>query len=304
MDDPLERLRKANPIPRSECLPIDRVWEKIDGAGVGARPVVRRARRRKAALRGRVGDWIALFLAVAVSLSVVAVVVLSAGSPARTVPASKAVVTVCGSSALGGGSGQQVHIAGPPDPLILKEVAVLRQPAGGHDESLAACQASVMLPSDPQYVMRADPAYVRYAGPGVLGGQVFVYALPGVPRAIAYKGMPSDSTLAHIETQPSVCLLTLGGPPASLGGCTNLQALQSAIAGFGAAQIPGTSTSTMGGVVRDGITAVAVYDHDKRIMTVPVHNNVVQFIVDHNAPAAVYLKLVYLAANGRPAGAQ
>ena len=308
MDDLLESLRAANPVPRSECLPIERIWEKLDRASV--RPERRGPRRAKLARPGRITEWITATVAVAVSLSVVAVVLLSAGSHTRAKPTTHPTATACGSPALPAPVLQpEAHAlpVGPPDPRILKDVAVLRNPPVANDETPAACVArrtavGMPLPQDPTYFVRADPAYVRYAARGVLGGQVFVYALPGVATALAYKGMPANSALAEAETQPSVCLLTIGGPAASPGGCTNLKALQSPHRAFDAAQIPGTSASVMSGIVRDGIKDVVVYDRGKVIQTVPVQNNVVQFIVNHNAPAAVYMRVVLLKANGRPLG--
>jgi hypothetical protein len=308
MDELLESLRAANPVPRSECMPIERIWERLDQAGV--RTDTRGPGRARFAGRGRITEWIAVSVAVAVSLSIVAVVLLSAASRTRAKPTTRPAAAACGSSAIPAPvlqSDAHARSAGPPDPRILKDVAVLRNPPGANDKTAVACEAQRTamgrpLPQDPTYVVRADPAYVRYAARGVFGGQVFVYALPGVARARAYKGMPANSALAEAETQPSVCLLTVGGPAGSPAGCTNLKALQSPRGAFDAAQIPGTSMSVMSGIVRDGITAVVVYDHGKVIQTAPVENNVVQFVVNHNAPADVYLRVVLLTANGRPLG--
>ncbi len=50
--------------------------------------------------------------------------------------------------------------------------------------------------------------------------------------------------------------------------------------------------------MRDGITTVDVYDRARRVLTVRARNNAVYFHVNHSAPAAVYMRLVFKDRNG------
>jgi hypothetical protein len=173
MHDLLERSREANPVPWSERLPVDRVWRNLK-APSRDEPRANHADRNPLLMvasgldrsRSR-GRGVAFGLGGRCGFG---------RKPGSVGARERSTATACTSSAHPIGSGPQIRPAGPPDPRILKEVAVLRQPASAHDRTIAAWQTSVLPPTDQRYVMRADPAYVRYAGRGVLVGQVFAYA--------------------------------------------------------------------------------------------------------------------------------
>ena len=288
MDDLIEELRNANPEPRPDPLPIGPIWDRLS-------PVKRR-RRRRVGPRHRSLEQVlsgaAVALVIGVSVVIMVFVGLSVRGRTTTRPnsASRGSTHTC---SLVTYAAELPAVRG-----VLNSVQLLRSPTTAQDQSAAACQAlaeikinPIEVATDPGY--KLQPADLRYVGLGILGGKVFMYALPGAPHAIAYHGVPADSGLARSEVQPSVCLITVNAsqPASAPGGCTNLESLRAGPRGFGAAQIEGTARSVLSGVVRDGVIAVRVYDRAKLIKTVPVEHNVMQFIVDYNAPAAVYLRI-------------
>jgi hypothetical protein len=310
MDDLIEQLRDANPQPQPAAMPIELIWEALERSEKGHRRGRSLSIRREAL--GRAIGWVPVICGAGVAVVIVVIVGLSIRGHHRLVTGSRTPPVKGSHSPPGRCSpssqpaegplpvlpGQRIHTAGRPGSGILDEIQLLREPISAQDETAAACAArtdalNYPLPPDSRYRLRADPAYVRYVGPGVLGGRVFMYPLPGIPPRIAHRGMPSGSRFAHAETEPAVCLITIGGNPgANPSGCARLRQIKAGAAELQAAQIRGTSMSTLAAIVRDGITAVRVYDGAKLIKTVSVHHNVVQFIVGHNAPAAAHLRLL------------
>jgi hypothetical protein len=280
MDELMEQLREANPEPRPDPIPIGFVWDKLERRDSRRR---RRPRLRSVPV-GQVASWLPGVFTVGLSALVAGVVVVAVRSHPKLGTGSRGSTAGCLVTA----PLREASQVG----AVLSRVQLLRRPVTSEDISAAACTARAQIllnpapvPTDPGY--KLAPVEMRYVGPGVLGGKVFMYLLPGAPRAVAYRGVPAHSGLAKSETEPSVCLITVGGTPAANpGGCTNLSALETGSGANQAAQIPGTATSVLSGVVRDGITAVRVYDRGKLVNTVRVQHNVVQFIIDHNASAA------------------
>jgi len=96
-----------------------------------------------------------------------------------------------------------------PDPRLLAALGVLRGPWSPADAAPArACKAGTQLFPD----SRIDVRYVRYVGPGVRGGSVFLvpgtWTLPRLP-----KGAPV-SVLARLNHEPLACLITIGAKSA------------------------------------------------------------------------------------------
>jgi hypothetical protein len=287
MDDLIDQLRDANPEPRPDALPIDPMWDRL--ARLNRSPGNRRLGPR--ILLSQVFGAFQVIFAIGITIVVVVFIGLSARGHTPTPSTSGGAATVC---LLTPEPGAVAAVKS-----VLSDVQLLRQPVAAQDQTAAACTALAaikmtpgLIPTDPAY--KATPVDLRYVGPGILGGIVFMYALPGVPHAVAYRGVPADSSLARSEVQPSVCLITVHERQAVSSipsGCTTLKALHAGPGVFGDAQIEGTATSVLAGVIRDGITALRVYDRGKLIKTVPVEHNIVQFIVDHNAAAAAHLRI-------------
>jgi hypothetical protein len=289
MADLIDQLRDANPEPHPKPLPVGPMWDKLAAAD---RNPGRHDRLERISF-GQVMSAVSVVVVLGLTIFVAVFVGLSARAHTR-LPQRSGSSQVLQGCVLAPQRGELVAVK-----AILKDVQLLRRPAAPQDRTAAACAADAeaeMTSGSAQGIEHpgrgAHPVDLRYVGPGVLGGQVFMYALPGVPQAIGDRGASAASPFARSEAQPSVCLITVGGGRAgSPSGCTNLQSLQAGPQGFGAAQVPGTATSVLAGVVRDGITAIRVYDRGRLIKTEAVINNAVQFIVDHNAPAAVYLRI-------------
>ncbi len=287
MDDLLDRLASVNPVPECEPLPIDAIWER--SSRKRARP-----------------NLVLLPIAAAVPVLVAVLVVVLVAAHHRVAIVSAPTRTACDLTQPSGPGGPAARIVRISDPGIAALIAELRRPAGPQDSGPAACMAKriavqAMLPQNPRYAIGADPSSVRDAGPGLLGGEVFLYLQAATPRSVAYHGMPANSGLAHSETQPKACLVTVDAAPQASGQvCDPVFLLTHPPQGLSASQLPNSNQSIMFGIVPDGIAAVAVSDHGRRVMTVPVRNNVVQFIVNHSPPAAVYMKITYLNADGRP----
>lgn len=199
-----------------------------------------------------------------------------------------------------------VVTAAPPDQRLLRLLAVFRRPPQAADRTAAARCASLSS--------GVPLRYVRYVGRGLLGGEIF--AVPHPHSTFVEPGIPASSPVGRLLAEPAVCLETVGAPPISgqIGGCTPLSQIRHP-AGFGAGEIfPGIGGpqafaragvppdlrhgSLLGGVVRDGITTVDVYDRARRVLTVRARNNAVYFHVNHSAPAAVYMRLVFKDRNG------
>jgi hypothetical protein len=282
MDDLLERLRAENPVPDCGALEIEAVWSKL-----GRRP----PRRSPHVL--------AILFAVSVPVAVVVAVLLAVGAhraPSRAGGVAAHPRSRCMSA--------RRNVA---DPRLVALLAVLRRPPGPAELTPTACGIAERA-IDPRLVPSLGntagpkPTAVRYVGRALLGGSVYIYTLPGLPRSLAFRGLPSNSSLGQTATRAAACLLIVGGAPnGDLNACVSPAALEHP-GGFEASQIYPSQTprSFMAGIVRDGIAAVAVYDRGRRTMVVPVHDNVVQLIVPHSAPAAVYMHLVFLGADGLP----
>lgn len=175
MDDLVAELAAENPVRTCDAPPIDALWRKLDA------PAPARS-RSIAPVR-----WLALATGAVVIPALIVVVVLTAAHSDRR-GAVRPAAPSCRLSSTGFGS--PVHQAGVPSAQILSLIAVLRRPPGPRDRTHAACLAAraavgSTFPGNDSYFVRADPGYVRYAGPGPFGGQMFVYALPGLPRGLA-----------------------------------------------------------------------------------------------------------------------
>lgn len=300
MDDLIAELAAENPVPTCEAPPIDALWRKLDAPAPARSRIIAPVR------------WLALAAGAVVIPALIVVVALTAahsdhrGGVRPAAPSCRLSSIVFGSP---------VHQAGVPSAQLLSLIAVLRRPPGPRDRTHAACLAaraavSSPFPGNDSYFVRADPGYVRYAGPGPFGGQMFVYALPGLPRGVAertgrymYPGMPgSERVEARELMQPTVCLRTVGPRgPGSSGpyGCFTLSKLRAPAPVFGAAdgldvEPRGVAGSLVAGVVPDGPLAIDVYRGHRRVGTAQVHNNVVVFHSKLGAPAAAHLRLVYV----------
>lgn len=192
--------------------------------------------------------------------------------------------------------------AGPrPDRRLVALLAVFRRPPNAADRSPGALKAAAATHS--------DPMYVRYVGRGLLGGRVFLYPVSDIRD-------PSHTQRQGGE-DPGVCLITVGGLPVAgqIGGCTSLRDIRKPTIHWSAGEIlPGPQGSQvfdragippglrhgslLGGVVRDGIATVDVYDRDRVTLVVHVHHNAAYFHVNHSAPAAAYMRLVFKDAHG------
>jgi hypothetical protein len=192
-----------------------------------------------------------------------------------------------------------------PDRRLVSLLAVFRRPPDAADRSPSALKAAAAT--------HTDPRYIRYVGPGLLGGKIFLYPVRDVRDALL-----GNSGRPRGREDPGVCLTTAGALPVAgqIGGCTSLRDLTEPTSHWGAGEIlPGPQGeqvfdnagvppqlrhgSLLGGVVRDGITTIDVYDRDHVALVVHVHNNAAYFHVNHSAPAAVYMRLVFKDADGR-----
>ncbi len=304
MDDLIAELAEENPVRTCEAPPIDALWRKLDAPAPARSRFIAPVR------------WLALATGAVVIPALIVVVALTAahsdrrGAVRPAAPSCRLSSTVFGSPA---------HQAGVPSAQILSLIAVLRRPPGPQDRTHAACLAaraavSSTFPGNDSYFVRADPGYVRYAGPGPFGGQMFVYALPGLPRGLAeqtgrymYPGLPaSERRQARELMQPTVCLQTINPHtvPAGLGGsgpsgCFTLSKLRAPAPVFGAAdgsnvEPRDVTGSLVAGVVPDGPNAIEVYRGHRRVGTAQVHNNVAVFHSKLGAGAAAHLRLVYV----------
>jgi hypothetical protein len=187
-----------------------------------------------------------------------------------------------------------------PDRRLVLLLAVFRRPPDAADRSPGALKAAAAT--------HTDPRYVRYVGRGLLGGRIFLYPVSDI----------RDPANTHRGGEdPGVCLITVSGLPVAgqIGGCMSLRDIRKPTSHWGAGEIfPGPQGSQvfdkagiplrlrhgslLGGVVRDGIATVDVYDRDRVALVVHVDNNAAYFHVNHSAPAAVYMRLVFKDAHG------
>jgi hypothetical protein len=305
MDDLIAELAAENPLLTCEAPPINALWRKLDAQAQDRS-------RTLAPVR-----WLALATGAVVIPALIAVVVLTGAHGDRLGAASRPAGSWCRLSSTVFGS--SVHQAGVPSAQILSLIAVLRRPPGPRDRTRAACLAaraavSSPFPGNDTYFVRANPRYVRYVGPGPFGGQMFVYALPGLPRGVAertgrymYAGRPgSERVEARELMQPTVCLKTVFSGTGAHGlvgsgpnGCFTLSRLHAPAPMFGTAdgldqEPPNVTGSLVAGVVPDGPDAIDVYRGHRRVGTARVHNNVAVFHSELGAPAAAHLRLVYV----------
>jgi hypothetical protein len=305
MDDLIAELAAENPLPTCKAPPIDALWRKLD---VQAQEPL----RTFAPVR-----WLAVATgAVVIPVLVAAVVLSSAHRNPQRAPAHPA-ASSCRLSSTAFRS--PVHQAGVPSAQILSLIAVLRRPPGPRDRTQVACVAaraavSSPFPGNDTYFVRADPRYVRYAGPGLFGGQMFLYALPGFPRRLAertsrymYSGMPRSARAEARELmQPTVCLKTIfaftgahGHGGSGPSGCFTLSKLRAPTPAFGAAdglnvEPSNVTGSLVAGVVPDGPNAIDVYRGHSLVGTAEVRDNVAVFHSKLGAAAAAHLRLVYV----------
>lgn len=128
----------------------------------------------------------------------------------------------------------------------------------------------------------------------------------------------SPLSLNRVRNEPAVCLITVGGLEVAgqIEGCTPLRDIRKPTDTWDAGEIllgPGGQQafetagipqklrhgSLLGGVLKDGIATIEVYDRNRLAFTVPVHHNAAYFHVNHTASAAVNLRLVFKDAQGR-----
>lgn len=107
-----------------------------------------------------------------------------------------------------------------PDPRLVARLAVLRGPWTAADEAPAAkCQGF-----DGFLGQTIDIRYVRYVGPGLEGGQVFL--VPGTVRQPPLPPLPRPARLRFGSLSPDVCLITVGGRGPSNPRCTPLTLIE------------------------------------------------------------------------------
>jgi hypothetical protein len=203
---------------------LGRELESADGRG-RARSWSRRA--------GGVGGIVALAAALATVVVIVvgAVVLLhgrsaptTAGSATQGAPSAQVAAWTRALSCSRPGRAQIPRFARPvltdaaPDPRLLAVLGVLRRPWTAEDAApTAGCALSWPLPP-----MKLDISFVRYVGPGVHGGKVFL--VPGLTMALrlppaARESAAQREAIARFDHQPEACLMTIGGasPAGGLG---------------------------------------------------------------------------------------
>ncbi|HEY5318926.1 MAG TPA: hypothetical protein VIJ20_13135 [Solirubrobacteraceae bacterium] len=199
-----------------------------------------------------------------------------------------------------------------PDRRLVAALGVLQGPWTAVDAAPAGTCRSVASVSDAHTL---DIRYVRYVGPGLRGGQVFL-----VPETVALPREPSTHAYAKSRASLSelACLLTIGGPSPSSTACTPLAFIDRPLSlAIGLPTLPARITLAVArhecavafkraaarvrcvhqarnfhypapkpqivtGVVRDGVVSVDVYagiGHAKRLVLtgVPVEHNVYAF---------------------------
>jgi hypothetical protein len=271
--------------------------------------------------------------AIAVALATVGVIVVgalallghtarvghvAAGPAAQPAPAAQGaawarLLVTCAPPAAGKGVGYgPVASDAAPDPRLVAALGVLRGPWTSADAAPAAPTRGCPNTSPLSPVQTIDVRYVRYVGPGLHGGQVFLAPgklvlpkLPGVKR-VPFAGRsiamaclitigtpsatPACSPLTQVE-RPLAAALGILAPPRIPSAtarrmCAKLAAGARAICvkltTHPAKPVPAAFMHVATGVVRDGIATVDVYaraghGNPRLLMTVPIHNNVFAF---------------------------
>jgi hypothetical protein len=225
-----------------------------------------------------------------------------------------------------------------PDPRLVAALGVLRGPWTSADAApvLAPRGCPNTSPLSPLQII--DVRYVRYVGPGIGGGQVFLapgaFVLPKIPGVKRLPLEPRSIAMA--------CLITIGTPlviPACLP-VTQVEHPLAAVLGVLAPprvpvvvarricafprlsararancvknvthpHVPVTSSPTLvaAGIVHDGVATVDVYvraghGRDRLLTSVAIHNNV--FAFEPGPRAYGVLTLRFKDAGGRPVSA-
>jgi len=119
-----------------------------------------------------------------------------------------------------------------PDPRLLAALGALRGPWTPADAAPGgSCVArSPLFPATAFDVRYVYVRYVRYVGPGVRGGKVFLVPANGLALPMASGRLPANalSPLLALSHEPFACLITVGGSAGStgLGACTPLSQIE------------------------------------------------------------------------------
>jgi hypothetical protein len=221
---------------------FDRLGRELESAAERERET-QWARRRRSAGGAAV---IVAGLATVVVVAVVAVALLHshaassptgsstpAGSPAQPAPAAQAAAWArllrCPGQRHGNKLAKSTIISGAaPDPELVAALGVLRAPWTAADAPPAGttCKSVSALFT----VQRLDFRYVRYVGPGLRGGEVFL--VPGsltfsVQRATLPRRTKKNIPLPHGSQFSTACVFTVGASATTstptLGGCQLLE---------------------------------------------------------------------------------
>jgi hypothetical protein len=269
----------------------------------------------------------------------------AAGPTAQPAPAAQGaawarLLAACAAPAASGHGVSHAPVAtdAAPDPRLVAALGVLRAPWTSADAVPAARSRS--CPNRPQLspLQTIDVRYVRYVGPGVHGGQVFL--VPGafvLPNLVGVKSKPPEP-----RSVPMACLITIGAPPVipacspvtqvehplptvlgilvppriPLATARRICAVHGLSATARATCVKNTThprtpallsqTRVAGGIVHDGIATVDVYaraghGRDGFLTSVPVRNNVFAFVPGPRANGIMILR--FKDASGLPVSA-
>jgi hypothetical protein len=118
-----------------------------------------------------------------------------------------------------------------PSPKLLAAVGVLRGPWTAADDAPSTpCGKATGPPPPLLYPYDVDIRFVRYVGPGVHGGTVFLVPgtlmAPRLPALLLKKNPKLVKTFGRLAHLPVACLITIGGKPPAAQGCTDLTQIE------------------------------------------------------------------------------